>query len=86
MPTPAPRVYAGVEGDQRVAERRARLMAAGLDLLGSAEGDPTLSVRAVCRRVWLTRQQVEGLQVEADPDNLEREEPFVVLSRREPVL
>src|SRR5205807_2521139 len=49
----APRVYAGVEGDQRVAERRARLMAAGLDLLGSAEGDPTLSVRAVCRRAGL---------------------------------
>ncbi len=53
MPTSAPRVYAGVDGDQRVAERRARLMEAGLDLLGAEDGPATVTVRGVCKHAGL---------------------------------
>ncbi|MFF0813993.1 TetR/AcrR family transcriptional regulator [Rhodococcus sp. NPDC003318] len=51
--TSSARVYGGVEGDQRRSERRAQLIEAGLDLLGSADGDATLSVRGVCKRAGL---------------------------------
>lgn len=50
---PAPlRTYGGVDGDRRKAQRRTRLIDAGLDLLGSADGD-RLSVRGVCKRAGL---------------------------------
>ncbi|TQF66311.1 TetR/AcrR family transcriptional regulator [Rhodococcus spelaei] len=56
------RVYAGMEGDQRRAERRAQLIEAGLDLLGdgssgAASGhgrsEVSLSVRGVCKHAGL---------------------------------
>ncbi|MEU6040935.1 TetR/AcrR family transcriptional regulator [Actinomadura sp. NPDC047616] len=47
------RVYGGVTGADRKAERRAQLVEAGLDLLGGTEGDQ-LTVRRVCGRAGLT--------------------------------
>ncbi|MFC9788478.1 TetR/AcrR family transcriptional regulator [Rhodococcus sp. NPDC127528] len=51
--TSSARVYAGVEGDQRRAERRKQLMEAGLDLLGAHDGEAAVSVRGVCKRAGL---------------------------------
>ncbi|GAA4477026.1 TetR/AcrR family transcriptional regulator [Rhodococcus olei] len=51
--TSSARVYAGVEGDRRRAERRAQLIDAGLDLLGAPDGEPALSVRGVCKHAGL---------------------------------
>ncbi|MFD4295500.1 TetR/AcrR family transcriptional regulator [Rhodococcus sp. NPDC058505] len=51
--TSSARVYAGVDGDRRRAERRAQLIEAGLDLLGAAEGEPVVSVRGVCKHAGL---------------------------------
>ncbi len=42
------RPYGGVNADQRAADRRERLLEAGLDLLGSADESVTLTVRGVC--------------------------------------
>lgn len=47
------RLYGGRAGDERRADRRAQLIDAGLDLLGAADGEPTLSVRGVCKRANL---------------------------------
>lgn len=47
------RVYAGVTGDERLAERRKRLLAAGLELLASADGPQDFTVRGVCRQAEL---------------------------------
>ncbi len=47
------RVYGGIDGDRRAAERRDKLLAAGLDMLGSTEPNPTLTVRGVCRQAGL---------------------------------
>ncbi len=47
------RLYGGRAGEERQADRRAQLVEAGLDLLGAAEGEPTLSVRGVCKRAGL---------------------------------
>ncbi len=53
MPDPtARRTYGGVGGEQRTAERRERLLGAGLDLLGAAD-DPGLTVRGVCKEAGL---------------------------------
>ena len=46
-------VYAGVPAEQRRAERRVRLMAAALDVMGT-EGWSATTVRGVCRRAKLT--------------------------------
>jgi len=46
------RTYGGVAGEQRTAERRERLMASGLELLGSAD-DAGLTVRGVCKESGL---------------------------------
>jgi AcrR family transcriptional regulator len=46
-------VYGGVSAEDRIAARRARLLAAGLDLLG-AEGWAATTVRGVCGRARLT--------------------------------
>lgn len=46
-------VYGGVPADQRRAERRARLIEAGLDLAGT-DGWQAATVRAVCARAKLT--------------------------------
>jgi AcrR family transcriptional regulator len=48
-----PRIYGGVNQEQRVAARRAAMLEAGLDLLGG-EGLTATSVRAVCARAGLT--------------------------------
>ncbi|TQS44721.1 TetR/AcrR family transcriptional regulator [Cryptosporangium phraense] len=48
------RTYGGVAGDARAAERRAKLLDAGLDLLGAPDGPGELTVRGVCRRTGLT--------------------------------
>jgi len=47
------RVYGGMTGADRRAERRAHLIETGLDLLGGAEGD-RLTVRRLCQRTKLT--------------------------------
>lgn len=53
--TPSERPYRGVDAARRLAERRGRLLAAGLDLLGADQQDASaLTVRAVCTRAGLT--------------------------------
>lgn len=56
MPTaPSSRPYRGVEATDRLAERRERLLAAGLDLLGAEPAESAeLTVRAVCGRAGVT--------------------------------
>jgi AcrR family transcriptional regulator len=49
------RPYRGVSAEQRRAERRGRLLEAGLDLLGS-EGWAATTVRGVCARAGLTER------------------------------
>jgi AcrR family transcriptional regulator len=49
----ATRVYGGVSADERQQVRRARLMDAALELMGT-EGWSATSVRAVCRHAGLT--------------------------------
>ena len=53
MPEAPTGVYGGVPAKQRRADRRARLMEAGLDLAGT-EGWQAATVRAVCARARLT--------------------------------
>jgi AcrR family transcriptional regulator len=49
--TTSVRPYRGVDPAERLAARRSRLLAAGLDLLGTDHSDPAqLTVRGVCRR------------------------------------
>lgn len=48
------RVYGGVQGQDRRAERRAQLVEAGLDLLGAGGGERALTVRGACKRAGLT--------------------------------
>lgn len=47
------RVYGGITGDARQAERRATLIEAGLEILGTAEQEPRLTVRGVCKQAGL---------------------------------
>ncbi|OBA83850.1 TetR family transcriptional regulator [Mycobacterium sp. 1164966.3] len=52
--SPSTRPYRGVDAAARLAERRGRLLKAGLDLLGSDHPDiAALTVRGVCRRAGL---------------------------------
>jgi AcrR family transcriptional regulator len=44
------RPYGGVEARDRIAQRRRRLLEAGLDLLGGADDAAELTVRAICRQ------------------------------------
>lgn len=48
--TASARPYRGVDPADRLAERRSRLLAAGLDLLGTDQEGDELTVRGVCRR------------------------------------
>lgn len=49
------RPYRGVDPAERQAQRRRRLLAAGLDLLGGEQQDPAeLTVRSICREAGLT--------------------------------
>ena len=53
--TTSARPYRGVDAADRLASRRARLLAAGLDLLGADDKDPAeLTVRGICRRAGMT--------------------------------
>ncbi|MEB3369022.1 TetR/AcrR family transcriptional regulator [Saccharopolyspora mangrovi] len=56
MATTPLRVYGGVTGSDRQAERRAAFIEAGLELLGSPDGDPSLTVRGVCRQAGLANR------------------------------
>ncbi len=47
------RPYRGVGAPERVAQRRQRLLEAGLDLLGADPTPPDLTVRAICARSGL---------------------------------
>ena len=52
--TPSERPYRGIEAAQRLASRRGRLLAAGLDLLGADQQDISeLTVRGICNRAGL---------------------------------
>ncbi|MGO8938239.1 MAG: TetR/AcrR family transcriptional regulator [Mycobacterium sp.] len=52
--TSSARPYRGIQAGERLAERRSRLLAAGLDLLGSDRQDISkLTVRGVCSRAAL---------------------------------
>lgn len=53
MTTPSTGVYAGIPAEQRHAERRERLMASALELLGT-EGWSGTTVRAICAHARLT--------------------------------
>jgi len=44
------RPYGGVEARDRIAERRRRLLEAGLELLGGADHPADFTVRAICRQ------------------------------------
>ncbi|AXT85447.1 TetR/AcrR family transcriptional regulator [Aeromicrobium sp. A1-2] len=67
-PSSSARPYGGIDAAQRVAERRERLLEAGLDLLGSADEGSALTVRGVCTRAGLVaRYFYEGF---ADSDAL----------------
>ncbi|MER5393057.1 TetR/AcrR family transcriptional regulator [Saccharopolyspora sp. NPDC002686] len=68
MSTSPLRVYGGVRGDDRTAERRAQLLEAGLDLLGAPSDSPALTVRGACQQAGLaTRYFYESF---ADRDAL----------------
>jgi AcrR family transcriptional regulator len=48
------RPYRGIEAAERLAQRRRRLLEAGLDLLGAGEQDPAdLTVRTICAKAGL---------------------------------
>ena len=47
------RPYRGVQPADRLAQRRRRLLSAGLDILGADGGEGELTVRGVCRRAGL---------------------------------
>jgi AcrR family transcriptional regulator len=47
------RPYRGIEAGQRIAERRRRLLEAGLDLLGGEPAPRDLTVRAICAQSGL---------------------------------
>ena len=48
------RPYRGVDAADRLAERRARLLEAGLDILGSDSDLSELTVRGICRQAGVT--------------------------------
>ncbi|CQD16493.1 putative transcriptional regulator [Mycolicibacterium conceptionense] len=50
------RPYRGVDADERIAQRRRRLLEGGLDILGEPDGSDELTVRAICRRAALAQR------------------------------
>jgi AcrR family transcriptional regulator len=48
------RPYGGVQARDRVAERRRKLLDAGLELLGGSDDPADLTVRALCREAGIT--------------------------------
>jgi AcrR family transcriptional regulator len=53
VPLTSTRPYRGIHPADRQARRRARLLEAGLDILGSGPGPDALTVRGVCRQAGL---------------------------------
>lgn len=53
MNGPPARAYGGLQAGERQAQRRARLIEVGLDLLSSEQGESGLTVRTVCTRSGL---------------------------------
>lgn len=51
---PQPRPYGGVEAPERLAQRRRRLLEAGLELLGGTDDPPELKVRDICRQAGIS--------------------------------
>lgn len=51
--TTSARVYGGVDADHRASERRARLLEAGLELLGSGDSGASPTIRAMCAKADL---------------------------------
>ena len=48
------RPYRGIDAAERLSQRRGKLLAAGLDLLGAPDQDPAeLTVRAICKQAGL---------------------------------
>jgi AcrR family transcriptional regulator len=48
------RPYGGVDAHDRIAERRRRLLDAGLELLGCSDHPPELTVRAICAHAGIS--------------------------------
>jgi AcrR family transcriptional regulator len=48
------RPYGGVDARNRIAERRRRLLDAGLELLGGSDHPPELTVRAICAHAGIS--------------------------------
>lgn len=48
------RPYRGIEAADRLADRRSRLLQAGLDILGSKADPSELTVRAICKQAGVT--------------------------------
>jgi AcrR family transcriptional regulator len=48
------RPYGGVQARERIAQRRHRLLDAGLELLGGADDAAELTVRAICRQAGVS--------------------------------
>jgi AcrR family transcriptional regulator len=48
------RPYGGVDARDRIAERRRRLLEAGLELLGGSDHPPELTVRAICGQAGIS--------------------------------
>jgi AcrR family transcriptional regulator len=48
------RPYGGVDAHDRIAERRRRLLDAGLELLGGSDHPPELTVRAICAHAGIS--------------------------------
>jgi AcrR family transcriptional regulator len=48
------RPYRGIDAADRVAERRRRLLSAGLDILGAESDVSEVTVRGICRRAGVT--------------------------------
>jgi len=53
--TTGPRTYGGRSGEERLAERRARLVAATVELLGT-RGESATTMTAICRTAGLTER------------------------------
>ena len=53
VPQTSMRPYRGIQPADRQARRRAKLLAAGVDILGSASDPQALTVRGVCRQAGL---------------------------------
>ena len=73
------RPYAGVDAGDRQARRRARLLEAGLDLLGRDADPAELTVRGICQEAGLAtryfyenfsdKEQLKGRYVDTTADN-----------------